>query len=63
MSTDNPIVINKDKFEILEYQYDGGEFVPDDFVAANYFGQKIYLTGDEIIVLYEYLMKHRRAEV
>jgi hypothetical protein len=60
--SDNPIIITKNKFEILEYQCEKGELVPDDFVGVNYFGEKIFLTGSEIIMLYEYLMRHRRPD-
>lgn len=50
------IVLTKDKFEILGYyKYKGVE----DSVRFNFFGQIMSLYENEIIQLYEFLMKNR----
>lgn len=58
------IEINKNKFEILNY--DKGEYQieedvkqGEDFVTFNYFGQIVHLYGSEITKIYEYLIKNR----
>lgn len=51
------IILTKNKFEILEY-WSSTEFEEHEAVVFNYFGTKIMLCADEIVQLYEYLMKH-----
>ena len=52
------IVITKNKFEILEY-WNSTQFEEREVIVFNCFGTKIILFADEVIQLYEYLMKHR----